>query len=57
VYQTESKAYALQNEKEYFAELTEAYLGKNDFYPFQRQELLNYDKNGYKVLEKVWGKQ
>jgi hypothetical protein len=57
VYKTESKAYALQNEKEYFAELTEAYLGQNDFYPFQRQELLNYDKNGYKVLEKVWGKQ
>ena len=48
------KAYALENEKEYFAELSEAYWGKNDFYPFTRDQLLEYDTVGYKMVQKLW---
>lgn len=50
------RAYALTNEKEYFAELSEAYFGKNDFYPFTRADLEKHDPLGYKLLEQVWGK-
>lgn len=50
------RAYALTNSKEYFAELSEAYFGKNDFFPFTNSELANYDLMGYKVMVTVWGK-
>jgi hypothetical protein len=49
------KAYATENEKEYFAELSEAYFGKNDFYPFTREDLAKHDPTGYRLMEKVWG--
>jgi hypothetical protein len=49
------KAYALVNHLEYFAELSEAYFGKNDFYPFTRSDLEKHDPVGYKALRKVWG--
>lgn len=48
------KAYALTNEKEYFAELSEAYWGRNDFYPFQRSELQAFDTAGFQMIEKLW---
>ena len=48
--------YALSNEKEYFAESTEAYFGMNDFYPFVRAELKEHDPKMYAVMEAVWGK-
>ena len=48
------KAYAMSNHKEYFAEVTEAYFGKNDFFPFDRAELKAHDPLAYEVLEKVW---
>jgi hypothetical protein len=48
------KAYALTTPQEYFAELTEAYFGKNDFYPFNRVELQKHDPKGYKMIEKAW---
>ncbi|NWK55842.1 metallopeptidase [Verrucomicrobiaceae bacterium N1E253] len=48
------RAYAMNNEKEYFAELTEAYFGKNDFYPFNRDELKRHDPEGYRMIESVW---
>jgi hypothetical protein len=47
--------YALTNDKEYFAEATEAYFGTNDFYPFVRAELKKHDPRGYELLEKLWG--
>jgi hypothetical protein len=50
------RAYALTNPMEYFAELTEAYFGKNDFYPFVQDELKQHDPAGYALMEKVWGK-
>lgn len=47
--------YALTNHKEYFAEATEAWFGTNDFYPFVRSELEQYDPALAKVLREVWG--
>jgi arylsulfatase A-like enzyme len=49
------KAYAMSNHKEYFAEITEAYFGKNDFFPFDRNELKAHDPQGLRAVEKVWG--
>jgi hypothetical protein len=49
------RAYALTNEREYFAEATEAYFGANDFYPFVRAELKQHDPKLYDLLEKLWG--
>lgn len=49
------KAYALTNDKEYFAEISEAYFGKNDFFPFNASELAKHDPQGYKVLTRCWG--
>jgi len=50
-----TRHYALNNAKEYFAEMTEAYFGTNDFYPFVRGELKKVDPRMYDLLEKVWG--
>ncbi len=47
--------YGLTNHKEYFAEATEAYFYRNDFYPFVRAELELHDPEIHKVLEKIWG--
>ena len=48
------KAYALTNAAEYFAELSEAYWGKNDFYPFVRSELREFDAIGFETVENLW---
>lgn len=49
------KAYALTSPAEYFAELSEAYFGKNDFFPFTRGELEKHDPAGFEMLKKAWG--
>jgi hypothetical protein len=49
------RAYALTDAHEYFAEGTEAYFGKNDFYPFDRQELERHDPQLCRLLATVWG--
>jgi len=46
--------YALNNEKEYFAEMTEAFFGTNDFYPFVRAELKEYDPDMFAALRGIW---
>jgi len=48
------RAYAMKNPMEYFAELSEAYFGTNDFYPFVRAELMKHDPEAYKLLHKLW---
>jgi hypothetical protein len=48
------RAYALDSAAEYFAELSEAYFGKNDFYPFVRSELEEFDHAGFQMIEKLW---
>ncbi len=47
--------YAMTNHKEYFAEGTEAYFYRNDFYPFVRAELKKHDPELHRVMETVWG--
>jgi hypothetical protein len=49
-----AEAYANTNEEEYFAELTEAYFGQNDWYPRDRQQLKDHDPIGYAMVEKTW---
>jgi len=49
------RAYALENDQEYFAELTEAFFGTNDFYPFVRAEVQKHDPMVYDLLRKLWG--
>jgi hypothetical protein len=48
------EAYAVKNVKEYFAELSEAYFGRNDIYPFTRRELRTHDPDGYRAVERAW---
>jgi hypothetical protein len=49
------KHYALTNPKEFFAEMTECYLGTNDFYPFVRGELKRHDAATFDLMAKIWG--
>ena len=48
--------YALTNEMEYFAEGTEAFLYRNDFYPFVRAEMKESDPGLHDLLEEIWGR-
>jgi hypothetical protein len=48
------KAYALTNEREYFAELSKTYLYKSSTFPFTRQELEQYDPMGYQLMRNVY---
>jgi len=47
--------YGLSNHKEYFAEGTEAYFYRNDFYPFCRAELQEHDPLLHDLLVAIWG--
>jgi alpha-galactosidase len=49
------RAYAMTDEKEYFAEATEAFFSRNDFFPFTRVELQAHDPRMLRVLETAWG--
>lgn len=47
--------YGLTDHKEYFAEGTEAYFARNDFYPFVRAELKEHDPRLHELLKEIWG--
>lgn len=49
------RAYAMTTAQEYFAECTEAYFSRNDFFPFTRGELKLHDPEMFALLEKLWG--
>ncbi len=49
------KAYAISNDREYFAESTEAYFGRNDFFPFTRVDLKTHDPGIHDLLAELWG--
>ncbi len=49
--------YGLTNQKEFFAEMTEAYFGVNDFFPFVRSELQSELPEVYELMEEIWGEQ
>lgn len=52
---TREKAYAMTNAKEYFAETTEAFFSRNDFFPFNRAELERHDPRMAALLAEAWG--
>jgi len=54
-YINQPTAYALTNEKEYFSEISEAYFGMNDYFPFDYNDLINYDSVGFNAVLSVWG--
>lgn len=47
--------YALTDHKEFFAEMTEAYFGTNDFFPFNRAELMEAEPEIYELMKRTWG--
>ena len=51
---TRVRHYALTNHKEFFAEMTEAYFGVNDFFPFNRAELKEAEPEIYDLMARVW---
>ncbi len=51
---TFERAYAMTSAQEYFAESTEAFFSRNDFFPFNRAELEKYDPEMFKLLERLW---
>jgi hypothetical protein len=54
---TKKRAYGLTDEHEFFAESSESYFGRNDFYPFTRSELQEHDPDTYRLVEELWGVQ
>ena len=52
---TTERAYAMTNAAEYFAETSEAFFSRNDFFPFNREELKQHDPQIFVVLQNLWG--
>lgn len=46
--------YGMNNPMEFFAEASEAYFGQNDFFPFVRAELRDYDPATFALVERLW---
>lgn len=51
---TFERAYAMLDDWEYFAETSEALFGRNDFYPFTRDDLARHDPGMLALLHQVW---
>jgi hypothetical protein len=52
---TRERAYAMTNPMEYFAESSEAFFSRNDFFPFDRAELKQHDPEMERLAAKLWG--
>jgi hypothetical protein len=48
------RAYALVNQMEFFAELSEAYFWRNDMEPFDRGGLAKFDPASMRLVERLW---
>ena len=50
--------YQIQSHWEYMGELSEAYFARgsdrNDYYPFNRQELSSFDPRGFGAIRAMW---
>lgn len=51
---TFERAYAMTSPQEYFAESTEAFFSRNDFFPFTRAELQKHDPEMSELLRRLW---
>lgn len=47
--------YGLTDQKEFFAEMSEAYFGMNDFFPFNAAELQREEAETFALLAEIWG--
>jgi hypothetical protein len=47
--------YGLTDDAEFFAEMTEAYFGTNDFFPFVASELQREEPEIFALLREIWG--
>lgn len=47
--------YALSNPDEFFAEGTESWFGVNDYHPFVRAELVEFDRGWSEAVRAAWG--
>ena len=52
---TNERSYAMTNPMEYFAESTEAYFSRNDFFPFTRDDLEKHDPEMARLIANLWG--
>ena len=43
------------NQKEFFAEMTEGFIGTNDFFPFNGAELLTAEPEVFHLMRDAWG--
>lgn len=48
-------AYCMNTEWEYWSEMSEAYWGENDYYPFNYDQLKEFDPDGFAMCEEIWG--
>lgn len=54
VFGREERHYALNNDREFFAEMSEAWFGTNDFYPFVAAELEQHDPETAALIGRLW---
>ena len=51
---TFERAYGMHDPMEYFAETSEAFFSRNDFFPFTRNELKQHDPEAFALLRGLW---
>jgi hypothetical protein len=49
------RAYAMTAVPEYFAEATEAFFSRNDFFPYTRDDLRRHDPEMFAIVARLWG--
>lgn len=47
--------YCLNDSFEFFAEMSEAYWGGNDYFPYNYEQLKAFDSTAFALMEKIWG--
>jgi hypothetical protein len=47
-------SYAMRSPDEYFADLSEAYFWTNEWYPFKRFQLVDFDPAGAEMVRRLW---
>ena len=52
---TRGPHYGLTDQKEFFSEMTEAYFGTNDFFPFNHGELKTAEPEIHQLMAEIWG--
>jgi hypothetical protein len=50
------RAYAATNVYEFYAETSEAFFGRNDFFPYNRTDLERYDPNTAAMQKRTWNR-